>query len=136
MEMTFLIIDDDIGFRRMIRYLIEKYQLGLVVAECSDGLEAESVIHEFHPDIVVVDLLLPGQCGIELTKKISNSHNEISFIMTSSCSNKSLITQAYLSGIDFYLQKPINALDFTSVIKKIVENRSTELSQSSLRNLL
>lgn len=121
MEMTFLIIDDDIGFRRMIRHIIEKYHLGIVIAECGDGLEAESVIHEFHPHIVVVDLLLPGQCGIELTKKISTVNHDISFIMTSSCSNKSLVTQAFLSGIDFYLAKPINALDFTSAIKKIIE---------------
>lgn len=122
MEMRFLIIDDDIVFRRTISYLIEKYHLGVVVAECDDGLEAESVIREFRPDIVVVDLLLPGQSGIELTRKISNINNEISFIMISSCSNKSMITQAYLSGIDFYLQKPINALDFTSAIKKAAKS--------------
>lgn len=125
--MKILIIDDDIGFRKMIRYLIGKYHLGMIVAECGDGLEAESVIHEFHPDIVVVDLLLPGQCGIELTKKISNTNNEVSFIMTSSCSNQSLITQAYLAGIDVYLPKPINALNFTSAIDKVVNNRGTLL---------
>ena len=131
MDTTFLIIDDDIGFRRMIRYLIGKYQLGVVVAECGDGLEAESVIHEFHPDIVVVDLLLPGQCGMDLTKRISTTNHKISFIMTSSCSNQSLITQAYLSGIDCYLTKPINALDFTGAIKKVEENRGIEFSKSS-----
>lgn len=136
MELKFLLIDDDIGFRRMIKYLIGKYQLGAVVAECGDGLKAESLIHEFHPHIVVVDLLLPGQCGIELTKKLSNTNHETSFIMTSSCSNKSLVTQAFLSGIDFYLTKPINALDFTSVIKKLAENKSTELSHSSLSNFI
>jgi two-component system response regulator YcbB len=124
--MRFLIIDDDIGFRGTISYLIEKYHLGVVVAECGDGLEAESVICEFRPDIVVVDLLLPGQCGIELTKKISNTNNEISFIMISSCSNKSIIAQAYFGGIDFYLQKPINALDFTSVIKKVAKSKLEE----------
>jgi Response regulator containing CheY-like receiver domain and AraC-type DNA-binding domain len=119
--MRFLIIDDDIGVRKTISYLIEKYHLGVIVANCDDGLEAESVIHELRPDIVVVDLLLPGQSGVELVKKINNVNKDISFIMISACSNESLITEAYNSGIEFYLQKPINALDFTSVIKKIIQ---------------
>ncbi|HWR44603.1 response regulator [Sporomusa sp.] len=118
--MRFLIIDDDIGFCKTISYLIEKYHLGVILANCGDGLEAESIIRKLRPDIVVIDLLLPGQSGIELAKKINNVDNKISFIMISACSNESLITEAYHSGIDFYLQKPINALDFTSVIKKIV----------------
>lgn len=121
MKMRFLIIDDDIGVRKTISYLIEKYHLGVIVANCDDGLEAESVIHELRPDIVVVDLLLPGQSGVELVKKINNVNKDISFIMISACSNESLITEAYNSGIEFYLQKPINALDFTSVIKKIIQ---------------
>jgi len=123
LEMRFLIIDDDIGFRKTISYLIEKYHLGVVAGECGDGLEAESVIRDLRPDIVLVDLLLPGQSGIELTKKISSTNNEISFIMISSCSNKSMITQAYFGGINFYLPKPINSLDFTSLLKKVVKSR-------------
>ncbi|WP_371362595.1 Protein-glutamate methylesterase/protein-glutamine glutaminase [Sporomusa rhizae] len=121
--MRFLIVDDDIGFRRTISYIIEKYHLGVVVGNYGDGLEAETGIRKLRPDIVVVDLLLPGQSGIELTKKISSINNKISYIMISACSNKSIITEAMLSGIDYYLQKPINVLDFNSVIKKIAERK-------------
>ena len=116
MEPRILIIDDDIGFRKTISYLIKKYSLGSIVASCSDGLEAETIISQIQPDIVVVDLLLPGQSGIELMKKLSNTNSKISSIMISACSNESMIKEAYLSGIDFYLQKPINVLEFTTVI--------------------
>lgn len=123
MEMRFLIVDDDIGFRRTISYIIDKYHLGVVVGNYGDGLEAETGIRKLRPDIVVVDLLLPGQSGIELTKKISSINNKISYIMISACSNKSIITEALLSGIDYYLQKPINVLEFKSVVKKIGDGK-------------
>lgn len=118
-----MIIDDDIGFCRCISNIIKKYHLGVVAASCSDGLEAESLILEYRPDIVVIDLLLPGQSGIELTKKLTASNREISFIMMSACSNTSIIAQAYHSGVDFYLQKPVNALDFVAVVNKAVKSK-------------
>lgn len=132
MEMRFFIVDDDIGFRRTISYVIEKYHLGIVVGSYGDGLEAETGIRNLQPDIVVVDLLLPGQSGIELTKKVSSINNKISFIMTSACSNKSIIAEALLSGIDYYLQKPINVFDFNSVVKKIVEGKEVETKKTGI----
>lgn len=123
MTMRFVIVDDDIGFRGTICNIIKKNQFGVVVAQCGDGLEAESVIIEFQPDIVVIDLLLPGQSGIDLIKQFNNPNNKVSFIMISSFCNKSMITQFLLNGIDYYLCKPIDILCFTSLIKKVVESK-------------
>lgn len=120
-----MIIDDDRGFCKCISNIINKYHLGVIATSCSDGLEAESLIHKCRPDIVIIDLLLPGQSGIELTKKLAVSNSQISCIMISACSNTSIIEQAYLSGVDFYLQKPVNVLEFTTAVSTVIKSKAS-----------
>ncbi len=124
---TFMIIDDDKGFRSCISSIIKKYHLGVILASCGDGLEAESLIRAYRPAVVVIDLLLPGQSGIEVTKKLAAARDETAFIMVSACSNPALIAQAYYSGVDFYLPKPVNVLDFIAVVTKASKSKEGTL---------
>jgi two-component system response regulator YcbB len=67
--------------------------------------------------------LLPGQDGVELIRKLKESGVETSFIMISESTSQPMITKAYKIGIDFYIHKPINVLEITSVIRKVEESR-------------
>lgn len=121
--MRFVIIEDDISVRKIICNIIEKYTLGTVVAECGDGLKAEAIIAEYAPDVALIDLLLPGQDGIELIRRLKENGLETSFIMISESTSQPMITKAYQSGIDFYIHKPLNVLEIVSVIGKVEESR-------------
>lgn len=123
MSMRMIVVDDDISICRIITNLVQQYQLGQVLAECGDGISAEQEIRECQPEIVLVDLLLPGQDGIELVRKLSKEYPGISFIMISQVSNQPMITRAYESGIEFFIHKPINALELVSVLNKVQETR-------------
>jgi len=121
-SLRFVVVDDDISIRRIIRNIIEQSGLGVLVDECDDGLAAENIILKAQPDIVLVDLLLPGQDGVELIKKLSGM-TQAAFIMISESSSQHMITQAYEAGIEFFIHKPINVLEIVSVINKTQENR-------------
>lgn len=121
--MRFVIIEDDPSVRKIMTNIIEKYNLGTVVAECDDGLQAESIITEYAPDVALVDLLLPGQDGVELIRKLKEAKMETSWIMISESTSQPMITKAYQIGIDFYIHKPINVLEIVSVIGKVEESR-------------
>ena len=121
--MRFVIIEDDPSIRKIMSNIIEKYNLGTVVAECDDGLQAESIITEYAPDVALVDLLLPGQDGVELIRKLKETKIETSWIMISESTSQPMITKAYQTGIDFYIHKPINVLEIVSVIGKVEESR-------------
>ncbi len=121
--MRFVIIEDDPSVRKIISNIIEKYKLGTVVAECGDGLKGESIISEYSPDVALVDLLLPGQDGVELIRKLKETGMETSCIMISESTSQPMITKAYQTGIDFYIHKPINVLEIVSVIGKVEESR-------------
>ncbi|HWR08899.1 response regulator [Sporomusa sp.] len=121
--MRFVIIEDDVSVRKIISNIIDKYQLGTVVAECGDGLKAEAFIIEYAPDVALVDMLLPGQDGVELIRKMRENGLATSFIMVSESTSQPMITKAYQTGIDFYIHKPINVLEIISVIRKVEESR-------------
>lgn len=130
MSARFVIIDDDVSVRRIIRNIIEQHGLGIVIGESADGLEAEKIIAESRPDIAVVDLLLPGQDGVELIEKLRRRTCPSSFIMISESRSQPLITQAYQHGIEFYIHKPVNVLEITTVINKVKESRSLKKAMS------
>jgi len=121
--MRFVIIEDDVSIRKITCNIIKKYDLGTVVAECGDGLEGEAIIADYSPDVALVDLLLPGQDGVELIRKLKERGMDTSFIMISESTSQPMITKAYETGIDFYIHKPINVLEITSVIRKVEESR-------------
>lgn len=127
---TFVIIDDDVSIRSMLRSIIRQHNLGVVVAEGEDGAQAEQVICDYQPDIALVDLLLPVQDGIKLIKKVQPLCEATKFIMISQANSEPLITQAYQSGIEFFIHKPINMLEFVSVVSKVLDYRSLKQTMS------
>lgn len=119
----YYIVDDDMSVRKIIKNIIVQNQLGEVIGECDDGIQAEFAICECQPDIALIDLLLPGQDGVELIRKVRDRCPNTSFIMISQATKQPLITRAYEFGIEFFIRKPINVIEIISVINKVQENR-------------
>jgi len=136
MSSRFVIIDDDASIRRILQKIIQQNNLGRVIDECDDGLKGERIIREYQPDIALVDLLLPGQDGVELIDKVASKAPNTSFIMVSQATSEQLITKAYESGIEFFIHKPINALETISIIKKVIENRKLKQIMSLMHQTI
>lgn len=119
----FLIIDDDPGICQMLENIIEDYDLGEVIDTINDGLTGIDMIPKYKPDIVFVDLLLPDIDGIEIVKKIKEKYDDIDFIMISQVSSQDMISEAYGVGIGFYINKPINVIEVTSVTKGVIASQ-------------
>jgi len=119
----FLIIDDDPGICQMLENIIEDHDLGEVIDTINDGLTGIDVIPKYKPDIVFVDLLLPDIDGIEIVKRIKEKYDDIDFIMISQVSDQDMISEAYGVGIGFYINKPINVIEVTSVTKGVIASQ-------------
>ncbi|MBI9013419.1 MAG: response regulator [Clostridiales bacterium] len=119
----FLIIDDDPGICQMLENIIEDHDLGEVIDTINDGLTGIDMIPKYKPDIVFVDLLLPDIDGIEIVKKIKEKYDDIDFIMISQVSDQDMISEAYGVGIGFYINKPINVIEVTSVTKGVIASQ-------------
>ena len=130
MDMNFLIIDDDVTIRKMLRYIIKKNNLGKVLCEIDSGGYAVQEIIFYNPDIVLIDLLLPILDGIEIIKAAKKQGYNGKFIMISQVEEEPLISNAYENGITFFINKPINSIETINVIKGIGHNIELENSLS------
>ncbi len=139
MKKRILIIDDDISIRTMLRFIINKNSLGDVVGELSSGADAAKWIDLYNPDIVLIDFLLPGKDGVKIMDECIKENYRGRFVMISQVKDKDMVGEAYKRGIVFFIKKPINEIEVTSVLKNIVKNieieRSMEIIKSTLTNI-
>ncbi|WP_068749259.1 response regulator [Thermovenabulum gondwanense] len=121
MEFKIMVVDDDKAIRRILSGIVENYRLGEIVAEAEEGEEAFKKILSVKPDIVLIDLLLPGKDGVEIVREAKERALNTYFIMISQVETKSMVGKAYESGIEFFIKKPINVMETVKVISKVEE---------------
>lgn len=81
--MRVLVVDDNAGFRSAARSMLELHGFA-IVGEAVDGPDALAKVEEFRPDVVLLDIQLPGMDGIEVAKKLSLLEHPPVLVLTSS----------------------------------------------------
>lgn len=136
METTFIIIDDDIAICKILEQTIIKNQLGRVLSILTTGKDAKDIVLKLNPDIVLIDLLLPEVDGIEIVKNTVNNGYNGKIIMLSQVEEGEMISNAYKSGILFYLNKPINMIETISIINNLRKQVELEKSISMIKSVI
>ncbi|MCR8642271.1 response regulator [Paenibacillus sp. N1-5-1-14] len=134
--LSFGIVDDDAVSRLMLQTIIEKGGLGEVVGTAGSGIEGEKVLLETTPDVVVIDLLMPDQDGIETIIRLKEQGFQGKYVMISQIENKEMIGKAYQAGVEYYIQKPINKIEVEAVLSKVNEQWKISRSLQEIRESL
>ena len=118
-----LVVDDDIKIKELIKqFLVEK---GLIVSTASDAKEAKEKIEIFNFSLIVLDVMMPGQSGYELTKELKSSKNIPILLLTAKGETENRIHGLEI-GADDYLGKPFEPRELLLRIKNIIKSNSTE----------
>lgn len=133
--MNFYIIEDDPATRRMLEQLIESEGLGQVIGMAGSGQEVNKITIE-DADIVLMDLLMPERDGIETIRVLRQEGYEGKFVMISQVDNKEMVGEAYSCGVEYYIHKPVNRLEVTTVLRRVMETLSLKKSLSAIRQSL
>ena len=134
--MQIYLIDDDAAVRSVLRLLIEDGSLG-TIAGCSDNaMDALEDLREIHPDIVLVDLLMPGMDGIEFVREAKVRWPELRFVMLSQVTSKDMVAEAYAAGVDFFISKPVNSVEVASVLTKVSQLLAMDRTMRQVRSLV
>ena len=112
-----LIVDDHAMVRRGMRDFLDLHDDLEVVGEAADGLEALAATDALLPDVVVMDLLMPGLDGIAATTELKARHPTIEVVVITSFIEEDRITAALEAGASGFLLKDAEADDLAGAIR-------------------
>lgn len=133
--MKFFFVDDDKNIRNILTILIRERNLGECCGSASNGSDALEDIRVVKPDIVIVDLLMPEMDGITFVRNARKFFPDLPFIMLSQVSSKDLIAKAYEAGVQFFIQKPLNAVEAEAVIRNVSRTLSMQRTIGKVQSL-
>jgi DNA-binding response OmpR family regulator len=128
-SISVLLVEDNITLREELSDFLRAE--GFKVRVAGDGLEMNRAIERDLPDILILDLNLPFEDGIDITKRIRASLPELGIIILSARVRSSDRKDGYESGADIYLTKPTNPVELVSVIQNLHRRLKPVKSQSN-----
>lgn len=120
---TVVIADDDLEILTMVRTLLRRRDVKLL--EASDGEEAMRLIRENEPDLVVLDVMMPGMSGWEVCKAIREEEAlaETGVIMLTGIGERLNEMTSPLYGADAYLDKPFDLTELDAAVTRVLAER-------------
>ena len=119
-----LIADDHKMFRQGLRMLFEMESDIKVVGEARDGLEAQELTDRLQPDIVLMDINMPGADGVEATRQVLKKHPEQAVIILTMFREDEHVYQAINAGARGYVLKDADSVDVLRAIRSVVAGGS------------
>ena len=130
--MKILIVDDEPLARSRLKTLVTELEAGDVVAEAGNGQQALNLCEQYQPDIILLDIRMPGMDGIETANHLSKCESPPAIIFTTAYDEYAL--QAFDANAIDYLLKPIRKErlhDALDKAKRLTQAQNTALSEAS-----
>jgi len=118
---SILVVDDEDTIREVIRRYLERD--GFAVREAADGYAALEAIQDGPPDLIVLDLMLPGVDGLSITQQLRERHR-IPIIMLTAKGETSDRIRGLDLGADDYMAKPFSPQELVSRVKAVLRRSS------------
>jgi CheY-like chemotaxis protein len=118
---SILVVDDEETVRRCLRAVLE--EAGYSVTEAADGREAIEELQRAKPDLVITDLVMPEQEGIETIQALRQAHPSIGIIAISGAGEGRYLPMARLLGADATLPKPASPEQVLAEVERILGKR-------------
>ncbi|WP_280770492.1 response regulator [Salipaludibacillus daqingensis] len=115
-----LIVDDQFGIRVLLKEVFEKD--GYETFDASNGNQALKIIKEENPDLVLLDMKIPGMDGLEILQEIRNRKLETNVIMMTAYGELEMINEAKKLGAKAHFAKPFDIDEVRREIREFFES--------------
>ena len=119
-----LVVDDDESLRRLVAAYLESE--GYAVKEAADGASALTVVEKDEPQLVVLDLMLPGMSGIDVARRIRAKRTTPILMLTARGSEDDML-QGFEAGADDYLVKPFSPKVLVARVKAVLSRSGVRI---------
>jgi len=130
-----ILADDHQVVRKGLKALLDAEPDLKIVGEAGDGLETIKLVEELKPDVLVLDLMMAGINGLEVTRQLSKKNLNTSIVILSMHSNEAYVLEALRSGAKAYILKESPPDELVRAIKEVHSGRrylSAPLSERAI----
>lgn len=127
-----LVIEDEVDIADLIKYNLEDE--GFLVSVSGNGIDAWNKVERHLPDIIILDLMLPGVNGLDLCKKIKSKY-DVPIIMVTARAGETDAVLALELGADDYVRKPFSPRELVARIRAVLRRRGIDNDSSREGNL-
>ena len=134
--MKIVLADDHHVVRQGLRALLEAEPDFRIIGEAGDGLEAIELVEHLQPDVLVLDVMMPGLTGLEVTRKVSQDSPQTRVVILSMYDNEGYVVEALRNGANGYVLKDSTADNLVQAVREVAAGRrylSPPLSERSIR---
>ncbi|MDR0433733.1 MAG: response regulator [Gracilibacteraceae bacterium] len=111
-----LIVDDQKGIRQLLREVFS--ESGYNIETCADGLRALELIAEFDPDLVIMDIKMPGLNGIDALRRLRATDARRQVIMMTAYGEQRYMDEARALGVVNFVSKPFDIDELKTLVGK------------------
>jgi two-component system response regulator NreC len=120
---TIVLADDHEVVRLGLRALLEKEPDFRIVGEAADGLQTVNFVKQLNPNVLVLDLMMPGINGIEVTWQVKKHSPLTHVIILSMYSNEAYVVETLRKGAEGYVLKDSTGSDLVKAVREVVAGR-------------
>jgi RNA polymerase sigma factor (sigma-70 family) len=118
-----VVADDHAVVREGIRQVLERIEGLQVVAEAAGGSEALALVEEHAPDLIVLDISMPGLTGLEVTRRLREREDGMGILILSMHDNPEYVLEAIRAGADGYVLKDAGPGELRDAVQAVQEGR-------------
>ncbi|MFC4076089.1 response regulator [Salinithrix halophila] len=119
-----LLVDDHPMVLKGLRLFLQTREDMEIIGEASNGSEAVAKVEELNPDVVLMDLMMPGMDGIEATRRIKESQPKVKVMVLTSFADQDHVLPAIRAGAEGYQLKEIEADELAHTIRAACNGRT------------
>lgn len=121
--MRVLVVDDHAAVRESLRQLVELASGFEVVGIGTNGVEALDQVESLRPDVVLMDMSMPGMNGVEATRRIKERHPEVQVLALTAFADMALVTGMVKAGASGYLLKGGSSAELLDALEAVARGR-------------
>ncbi|QIL50782.1 response regulator transcription factor [Weissella coleopterorum] len=121
---TVLVVDDEPAIVTLVKYNLKQNNFNVI--STGDGRAVLELVEKHQPDLILLDLMLPGVDGMTITKQLRQQHKQVPIIMLTAMDSESDKVNGLENGADDYLAKPFQIRELLARVKAVLRRNNNQ----------
>jgi DNA-binding NarL/FixJ family response regulator len=126
--MNVVLVDDSLLVRERVANIISEIPGAEVMGEAGNSIEAFEIVRKTKPDVVILDIKMPGESGLQVLRKLKNEFEDLRIIMLTNYSDSQYKAECLMHGADYFLSKSDEFDKLPEVFSKLGKRQKSKFN--------